>query len=164
MVTENNVARELSHASRAGKRVLLVVLLMIAAGLFVQVGRSQNSTSDQASPTPIASPTMLAVTGPVGRDTHGIYLIDTVNQTLCVYEYRPSQKDLRLLAARELTHDVQLSSYNTSPSPQEIHLLVDMADNVDAEIDELDNPPAIRDETGEPHDADVLTPRVEEMP
>jgi acyl-homoserine lactone acylase PvdQ len=163
MVTENNVARDLSNASRAGKRVLLVVLLMIAAGLFVQVGRSQNAVSDQAQPSQTA-PTMLAVTGAVGRDTHGIYLIDTVNQTLCVYEYRPSQKDLRLLAARELTHDVQLSSYNTSPSPQEIRLLVEMADRADAEIEDLANPPAIRDETGEPHDADVLIPRVDEMP
>jgi hypothetical protein len=161
MVTENNVAREVTSASRAGKRVLLAVLIMIAVGLFVQVGRSQSAPADPAQPSQIAPATTIAVVGPVGRDTNGIYLIDTKQETICVYEYRTAQKNLRLLAARQYTYDVQLASYNTDPSPQEIRQLVETASDLDdAPINET---PAQPDDIAPPIALDS-DPRVEEMP
>ena len=126
MVMQHKDGGRFFSASRAGKHVLLAVLVMIAAGLFVQVGRSQQATPDATETHEPAGPgEMLAVTGTLGRDSNGIYLVDLANETICVYEYRTSQKSLKLLAARRFTYDVQLDAYNTEPSPLEIKALVE---------------------------------------
>jgi hypothetical protein len=56
----------------------------------------------------------------------GCYLLDVDQQTLCAYQYLPNEKQLRLVAARNYTHDRQLGNFNTdAPSPNEARQLVE---------------------------------------
>jgi len=58
---------------------------------------------------------MIAVTGEFGMGTSVLYLIDTKKRSLVVYEARGgSQSELRLIAARDVTYDMRLRSYNDS--------------------------------------------------
>jgi hypothetical protein len=59
----------------------------------------------------------------------GCYLLDIDKQTLCAYEYIPSGKQLKLVAARYYRHDRDLRNYNTSPSPEEIERIVNLGAN-----------------------------------
>ena len=56
----------------------------------------------------------------------GCYLMDVDSQTLCVYQYFPGEKQLRLMAARNFKYDRRLGNYNTAaPSPSEVKDLVE---------------------------------------
>jgi len=69
---------------------------------------------------------IIAVAGQLSPDSYGLYLVDLKNGTISVYQYTTKTRSpqLRLLAARNLTFDVQLDEYNTEPSPREIKKLV----------------------------------------
>ena len=45
----------------------------------------------------------------LGRNTHGLYLVDRSQGTICVYEYVPRERKLKLAAVRRYTFDVQLT-------------------------------------------------------
>jgi len=57
----------------------------------------------------------------------GCYLLDTQNQTLCVYEYRAGEKALVLSAARNFRFDLELKNYNTFPAWYDIQKAVEDA-------------------------------------
>jgi hypothetical protein len=51
----------------------------------------------------------------------GCYLLDVDNQTLCAYEYFPGEKQLRLIAARNIRYDRKLTNFNTDrPTPADV--------------------------------------------
>jgi len=75
------------------------------------------------------------VAGQITPDTYGLYLVDTQHATIALYEYQPSSRKLRLLAARTYMFDVQLDEYNTELSPREVKKLV-------AQQKRLENTPA----------------------
>jgi hypothetical protein len=57
----------------------------------------------------------VAVTGSYGVGTSVLYLVDTVNRQLAVYEARggsPSQRRIVLVGARRIDLDLQLEGYN----------------------------------------------------
>jgi hypothetical protein len=57
----------------------------------------------------------------------GCYLLDADRQTLCVYEYIQGHKQLRLVAARDVSHDRQLQNFNTpNPTPDEVDRIVQL--------------------------------------
>jgi len=107
-----------------GRRVrwaVVVGLALVAAGLLVHLGRAIAGPDDL---TPPATPSVLAVTGQITRDSYGVFLVDLDKKTLCVYEFVKAQRKLRLLAARTYAFDALLDDYNTEPSPREIRDLV----------------------------------------
>lgn len=55
----------------------------------------------------------------------GCYLLDSQKQTLCIYQFFPGEKQLKLMAARDLRADVSLKNFNTLPSPYEVAEWVD---------------------------------------
>jgi hypothetical protein len=59
-------------------------------------------------------------------NTFGCYVMDTDAQTLCVYQYFPGEKELRLLAARSFRHDRRLGNFNTIPDPREVEKWVEL--------------------------------------
>ncbi|HEY8665518.1 MAG TPA: hypothetical protein VIL86_02580 [Tepidisphaeraceae bacterium] len=63
--------------------------------------------------------------GQLAERAWGCYLLDVDTQTLAVYQYTPSDRLLRLVAARSYKYDRRLMNYNTSPSPQEVQALDD---------------------------------------
>lgn len=66
------------------------------------------------------------VAGQISRETYGLFLVDYDNKTICVYQYLPTDRNLRLMAARTYRFDVQLDAYNSdSLTPQEVKQLVE---------------------------------------
>lgn len=121
---------ETAHAHPAGRTsplqwLIVVLLTVIATCLLIEVGRSQAV----AYPAEVGQKNgVFAVSAQLTRDIHGLYLVDTDNGTICVYEYVPSKdsgQKLRLKAARTYTFDTRLDEYNTEPLPREIKTLVE---------------------------------------
>ena len=67
---------------------------------------------------------VFAIAGQITRDTYGLYLVDSRQGTVCVYQYLNAKRQLRLLAARTFVYDRQLDSYNTEPKPADIAKMV----------------------------------------
>lgn len=61
----------------------------------------------------------------LNHNTWGCYLMDVDRGNLCVYQFQPGSKQLQFIASRNFRNDIQLSNYNTTPSPQEVADLVE---------------------------------------
>jgi len=110
----------------------VVLLAMAAGGLLVELGRGINSAQAQetsASQETKAVGRIQAVTGPLGREGFGLYLIDTGNKTIAVYQYQG--KNLRWLASRNFTYDMRIEDYNTQISPREVKRLSQQAESLE---------------------------------
>ena len=59
-------------------------------------------------------------------NTWGCYLMDIDTQNICAYQYFPSERQLRFVAARNYREDRKLPDWNTSPDPAEIAHLVQL--------------------------------------
>jgi len=65
----------------------------------------------------------------IGRDSYGLAMVDTAEQTLWIYEINnrgPAYNRLRLLAARSWRYDRLLQQYNTAePKPEQVKILLE---------------------------------------
>lgn len=65
----------------------------------------------------------------IGRDSYGLAMVDTVGQTLWIYELNnrgPAHNRLRLLAARSWQYDRLLKQYNTAePKPDQVKMILE---------------------------------------
>lgn len=63
------------------------------------------------------------------RDRYGLAMVDTVGQTLWIYELNsrgPAHNRLRLFAARSWQYDRLLKQYNTAePKPEQVRMLLE---------------------------------------
>jgi len=113
------------------KWLSLIGLATIAGLLLVQlaadgpIARGQVTAAEEGG--------VFAVAGQITSDSFGIYLVDTERQTLTVYQWLPSVKKLRLLAARNYRFDLGLDEFNTEPSVREIQQLTREHRNTSAE-------------------------------
>lgn len=113
----------------ANSKLMMVLLSLNAAILLLVVlvllSRSELSSAAMAQNLPAATPGQVIVSpGQLSTNTWGCYVLDTRTGTLCVYQYAPGDKMLRLQAARGYEQDLQLRSFNTAPLPAEISDLV----------------------------------------
>ena len=67
--------------------------------------------------------------GQLAPNQWGCYLMDIDRQTLVVYEYQPGEHKLRFVAGRSFKYDRDMTNFGTTPSPEEIHELVDKEKN-----------------------------------
>ena len=106
-----------------------VVLLMILLAILMRDGRGFGASAAFAQPqalsTGAGSSGMVVMPGQLSPNTWGCYVMDSQNQTLCVYQFSPGEKELRLAAARDIQYDRKLPSFNTMPSPTDIRKLVE---------------------------------------
>ena len=110
---------------------IIALLSMIAICLIIELGTSTAAATLNTANVCPSGGSVLAVAGQVTRDNYGLYIVDTDEKTICVYEWAPSAKVLRLVAARTYKHDRRLNAYNTEPSPAEIEKLVNPARGLD---------------------------------
>ena len=72
---------------------------------------------------------ILVIPVQVERDSYGIAMVDTVGQTLWIYELNsrgPAHNRLKLLAARSWRYDRLLQQYNTAePKPEQVKMLLE---------------------------------------
>jgi hypothetical protein len=113
--------------NRSSAKWLLVALLAAAAaGLLAGVGLTgSQARAELAGATGSGGRgEVFVVAGQVTKDTYGLYLVDLEFGTICVYQWLPQTRKLRLMAARTYLFDRQLESYNTELPPAEIRKLV----------------------------------------
>ena len=104
--------------------VIVVILSVIATCLVLELGFGASSATAQV--TSVGGRDMLVVGGQITKDSYGLYLVDTKRQSLCVYQWLPGTRKLRLMAARTFKFDVQLDEYNADkPTPSEVKRLVE---------------------------------------
>lgn len=123
---------ENSRGRRDGAAKWLIVALLggLAACLLMQAGQAVSSARAQAT-TSSTDGKVLVMTGQISPDTFGCYLVDTTSGTMCLYEWVPGTRQLRLMSARNYTFDLKLDEYNTTPSPGEIKKLVSTSRRLD---------------------------------
>ena len=114
----------------AVKWLIAAALAVIAICLLIQVGLG-------AAEPPVAVSSakggnLFAVAGQVDKDSFGLYLVDLENGTICMYQYLPSVRKLRLMAARTTLFDRKLEDYNTEPPPRDMKKLVEQHRTLDS--------------------------------
>jgi hypothetical protein len=111
----------------------ILVALYVVGGLLAANLLLQLAPRGPALPEAWAQPRQPPIAGGAGifvmpaqlsGNTWGCYLLDVDRGTLCCYQYLPGSRELQFVAARNFRNDVQLTNFNTSPSPAEILNLV----------------------------------------
>jgi hypothetical protein len=116
--------------SGAGKRwVLPGLIVMGVLCLFFMGGRLSSPASAQMELQAGGDSRILVVPVQIGRDSYGLAMVDTVAQTVWIYELNsrgPAHKRLTLLAARSWRYDRLLQQYNTGePKPEQVKMLLE---------------------------------------
>jgi len=105
-----------------------VVLLMILLAIMARDGRGFGTPAFGQAQLPMAatgSGGIVVMPGQLSPNTWGCYVMDSQNQTLCVYQFSPGEKELRLAAARDIRYDRKLPDFNTVPTPADIRKLIE---------------------------------------
>lgn len=105
---------------------------MLAFGLLglLFIGRQAGLPSDVAAKAQNPEKNgLLVVPIQLGRDSYGLAMVDTAEQTLWIYELNnrgPAYSRLKLWAARSWQYDGLLRQYNTDePKPEQVKMLLE---------------------------------------
>ena len=126
---QNSVGRRQS----AVKWVAVTALCLICACLLVEAGRGLAQARAGAGQGGMSG--IFAVAGQITRDTYGLYLVDTQKGTICLHQYVPGTRKLHFRAARNVTFDLMMDSYNTELPPHEIKQLIEQHRRLKANTD-----------------------------
>ena len=112
------------------RRWIYWAFMVLGAGLtFFAGSRLSNSASAQGPAQGVTENGILVIPVQLERDSYGLAMVDTVGQTLWIYEinkHGPSHNRLKLLAARSWRYDRLLKQYNTAePKPEQVKLLLE---------------------------------------
>lgn len=122
---------------------LAAVAGAVVAALAVNLLTPQNSFAlpDGAMGT---ADGVFAVPAQLTSEVHGLYLIDTRNETILLYSYGGSRaRSLRLLSARSFQYDRRLTNFNTArPSPDQVRELLEAPPHTPPEQPQEDTEPA----------------------
>ena len=109
--------------------VLPAFIVLGVLCLFFIGGKSDSPVSAKAELQTSGDGQILVVPIQIERDSYGIAMVDTLGQTLWIYELDsrgPAHSRLRLLAARSWRYDRLLQQYNTDePKPEQVKLLLE---------------------------------------
>lgn len=116
--------------SRIEKRWVLPTFIVLGVlVLFFAGSRSGSPASAQTELQTGGNSNILVVPIQIERDKYGLAMVDTVGQTLWIYELNnvgPTHSRLRLLAARSWQYDRMLKQYNTAePKPEQVKRLLE---------------------------------------
>jgi hypothetical protein len=120
------------------KRWLLLTFIVLGVLVLFFAGSKLGSpASTKAELQAGSNSEILVVPIKIEREKYGLAMVDTVGQTLWIYELNstgPAHSRLRLLAARSWQYDRLLKQYNTAePKPEQVRMLL--------EEEELDKQP-----------------------
>jgi hypothetical protein len=107
------------------RRWVLVTVLSMAAGALLTTALTGTTQAEGQESGKRSVDPVLVVSGQISHNAYGLYLVDYEQKTICVYQYTPKERNLRLVAARTYRFDVQLDEHNTaSPKPREVQEMV----------------------------------------
>ena len=112
------------------KRWLLPALIVLGVlCIFFIGGKPGSPTNAQADLQAGTEGRILVIPVQIGRDSYGLAMVDTVGETLWIYELSsrgPTHNRLELLAARSWRYDRLLQQYNTAePKPEQVRILLE---------------------------------------
>ena len=112
------------------KRLLLPAFILLGMLCLFFIGSKSGSPANaQARLQAGAESGILVIPVQIERDSYGLAMVDTVGQTLWIYELNsrgPTYNRLRLLAARSWRYDRLLQQYNTDePKPEQVKMLLE---------------------------------------
>jgi hypothetical protein len=112
------------------KRWLLPAIIGVGVLIALFIGsKIEPPTIAQAELQAGTDSGILVVPVQIGRDCYGLAMVDTVGQTLWIYELNnrgPVHSRLNLLAARSFRYDRLLEQYNTAePKPEQVKMLLE---------------------------------------
>ncbi len=116
---ETYPARVRASAPVWSQWAIVVALSMTVGALSMQLLSTPPANAAAGSVT-AGGGKVFAIAGQVSANSYGVYLVDLEKSTICLYEYVGRDRRLWLRAARTFHADLQLDSYNTLPSPDEI--------------------------------------------
>ncbi|MHC4790594.1 MAG: hypothetical protein ACYS8Y_04000 [Planctomycetota bacterium] len=116
--------------SKAEKRWLLPVLVILAGMCVYFICSRLGSPPDALAQLRTGEENgILVVPIQTERDRYGLAIVDTIGETLWIYEIStrgPAHNRLKLLAARSWQYDKLLQQYNTAePKPEQVKLLLE---------------------------------------
>jgi hypothetical protein len=117
-------------ASGAKKRWLLPMFIVLGVlALFFIGSKSGPPASAEAELQGGSNGEILVVPIQIERERYGLAMVDTVGQTLWIYELDsrgPAYNRLKLFAARSWQYDRLLKQYNTAePKPEQVRILLE---------------------------------------
>jgi hypothetical protein len=111
------------------KWLLAVVIVVSLSVVLLLCGQSGLPAAAWAQPQPPENGQILVIPIQLDRSSYGLAMVDTVGQTLWVYQLNstgPVYNRLQLLAARSWRYDRLLQQYNTAdPKPQQVKMLLE---------------------------------------
>jgi hypothetical protein len=112
------------------KRWLLPAIIVVGVLIALFIGsKIEPPTIAQAELQTDMDSGILVVPVQLGRESYGVAMVDTVGQTLWIYEMNnrgPTHSRLNLLAARSFRYDRLLEQYNTAePKPEQVKILLE---------------------------------------
>ena len=109
--------------------VLFALTVVCALCLSLLGGKPRSMASAELDLQTGGDGRILVVPVQIERDSFGLAMVDTVGQTLWIYELSgrgPTHKRLRLLAARSWRYDRLLQEFNTDrPGVEEVKMLLE---------------------------------------
>ena len=116
--------------SRAVKRWVLFALTVVCVLCLLFLGGKPRSLASAGLDLQAGGDgRILVVPVQIARDSFGLAMVDTVGQTLWIYELSgrgPAHRRLRLLAARSWRYDRLLQEFNTDrPGVEEVKMLLE---------------------------------------
>ena len=109
--------------------LLPVVVVSVVLCLIFTWRRSDSSLDVQAQSSGTIEGNIRVVPIQISRDSYGLAMVDTMGQTLWIYELNssgPAHSRLKLVAARSWLYDKRLKQYNTAePKPEQVKLMLE---------------------------------------
>ncbi|MHC4792269.1 MAG: hypothetical protein ACYS8Y_12715 [Planctomycetota bacterium] len=116
--------------SRIERRWLLSAIVVLGVMCLFFIGSKLGSPASAQAELPNGTAGgIFVIPVQIERDSYGLAMVDTVGQTLWIYELNsrgPAHNRLRLLAARSWRYDKLLQQYNTAePKPEQVKRLLE---------------------------------------
>lgn len=106
---------------------LWAIAVLLAANLLVLLGQGSAlpAAAAQRQPPIAGGNGIFVMPAQLQANVWGCYLLDVEAGTLCVYQYAAGPQQLKLVSARDISHDRYLKAFNPAPPlPDEVKDLI----------------------------------------
>jgi len=126
---ENSIVKKFMRCDVKSRWLPAAVIGAAVLCLFFIRSRITPTTAQAESKSGVEKSEILVVPLQLDRDCYGIAMVDTVGQTLWIYEINNrglAYSRLKLVAARSWRYDKELEQYNTAePKPEQVKALLE---------------------------------------
>lgn len=129
MDTDRTVRAEVADVPRQRQTVLWIIALLLAviATTLLTRGPGQPLITPAFADSPmIGARGIFAFTGQLDKNSYGLFMMDVDARTIWCYQYLPTTRKMRLVAARSFDFDRYLEDYNIEgPTKDEVKAMLD---------------------------------------